>query len=114
MALLFGLEVFKQDAGEVSLAEAGEDRDDAFPFVFGSRCEDRSSQQRCPGADAHEQPFLGGGPAGEVNRVVLVDHQNLVDDIEVQHVGDKARPDALDRVGPWREGFVCAGLRQDR
>ena len=43
-------------------------------------------------------PSSLGQPAGHLEGVVVVHLDHLVDDVDVQHVGDEAGADALDLV----------------
>ena len=57
-----------------------------------------AAQAAAPLDDAAEDAFLRGQPAGDLDGVLVLDLDHLVDDLEVQHVGNEAGADALDLV----------------
>ena len=50
------------------------------------------------GGDADQQAFLFGQAAGVVERLLVGDLDDFVDQLGVQHAGDKAGADSLDLV----------------
>eukprot|EP00906_Rhabdomonas_costata_P011343 RCo016111 len=61
-------------------------------------------------ADPREDALLGGQSAGQRQRVVLVHLHNLINEAEVQHLRNEARPDALDLVRAWLQRLSGPGL----
>ncbi len=60
--------------------------------------------------DADQQSLFPGQPPGQVDRVVVADADDLVDQIQVKHRRDEPGADALDRVG----SLLTAGQHRRR
>eukprot|EP00906_Rhabdomonas_costata_P011341 RCo016105 len=107
---LLELRGVKQHGAEVPLSAVREDSDDGLalePRVLG-----QLQRRDCGGAaaDAREDAILGGQAAGHRQRVVLVHLHNLINEAEVQHLRNEARPDALDLVRAWLQRLSGPGL----
>ncbi len=70
--------------------------------VFGCDLDGREGGRAA--RDAAEHPLLASQPAGCLERILVADRDHVVDDRDVEHVGDESRTDALNlvRAGPER------------
>jgi hypothetical protein len=100
--------VLVQRGREVALAERGDDHDDVLAGGLGTRRDLQRSPDRRARRDADEDALGGRDLAGDADRVVELDVDDLVDDVLVEDLRDEVRTDALDLV---RSGvpFVSSG-----
>src|SRR5205823_5645196 len=80
----------KQLRREVAFAEVGEDRYDQLAAVFGAAGELQGGPGGGATTDATHEAFeLGEIPRG-FHRVFILNADDFVDDVDVEHVGDEA------------------------
>ena len=97
---LFCDSVRKQRRGQIAVAGIGQEDDDVLARVLGPLGHLDGRPQGRAGGNADEDAL---GPADELaggKRIFVLDRDDLVIDLGVQHVGDEARADALDLVRP--------------
>src|SRR5215468_1794092 len=83
---------------QIALAEARDDHDHELPLVLRSlRVLDRGRHVRA-GRDPAEDPLLGGQAARHLEGGVVVDQDDLVEQLGVEHVRDEPRTQTLDLV----------------
>ena len=70
----------------------------SLPAFSGRRATLESGRNGSARGDADQQTLFLGQPSGQVERVVVVDGDDLVDQAEVEHRRDEPGADALDRV----------------
>src|SRR5262249_39057522 len=90
---------------DVALARVGQDRDDALAGVFGALADRDRAPERGAAGDAGQHALAGGAEVSGLDRVVVADRDDLVDDLAVQNGRDEAGADALDAV---RSGAAAA------
>ena len=103
----------KQLRRQIPLAEVGQDGRRS-----ACRCSPAAGHlDRGPGggagADAAHQAFELGQLTGRFHGVVVLHLHHVVDDVHVEHVGNEAGADALDRVLARLELLAGAALRDD-
>ena len=97
---------FSQGGSEIAFSCAAPDGDDEFPFVlwaFGDFHGDMNISAR---GNSDEEAFFFADAAGHGKSIVITYGDDLIDDVEVEIIGDKARSRALDFMGTWFDGLT--------
>ena len=97
---------FGQRGSEIAFSCTAPDGDDEFPFVlwaFGDFHGDMNISAR---GNSDEEAFFFADAAGHGKSIVITHGDNLIDDIEVEIIRDKARSRALDFMGTWFDGLT--------
>src|SRR5580704_4125967 len=89
----------KQDAGKITLAEAGQNDHDEFTGILGARGHLERGDDGGAGADADEKAFFKREAAGHRNGLVVADLDDFVDELGVEDAGNESSADALNLVG---------------
>ena len=106
-------DVFEQDAAQIALARVRQDHDDGFPRVGRFLYQARGSGDCRAAGNAAQDAFLAREASRVVDRFIVVDPFDTVDQRQIQRAGNEPGPDALDlvRAGRARDRRPCSAAR---
>ncbi len=81
-----------------------------LPSFSGRLRDGHGGKDRGSGGDADEDAFLAGAAAGPLDGLLAGHFEKLIDDAEVENVGDEARANSLNDVLAWNDFLVVFGL----
>ena len=91
-------QVLEQGRGEVALAEAGDDENNALAGIFWTASHPDGGRDGGPGRNAAEHSLLGGHSPRHGHGILSGYLDDLVEEAGVGVAGDETGPDALDLV----------------
>src|SRR5208337_2846510 len=95
---LFVEQAVEQDRAQVALARVRQDGDDRLAGVLGALGEAHGDRGGGAARYAGENALLARQAARVLDRLLVADLLDRVDELEVEHIRHKARADALDLV----------------
>src|SRR5579864_967001 len=99
---------------EITLAEIWQHDDEELASVLGSAGDLDRARDGGAGGDAAQDPLFAREPARHLERLVVTHGNDLVDDLDVQVLGDEPRAEALKLVRAGLQGLAPAGLTDHR
>ena len=104
----------KHHRGEVALSQVGQHHHDGFAGILILLRQANGSSGGGTTGDAHEQPFLLGQTQSHFNGFLVGHLLHLVDDRQIEVLGNEAGTDALNLVGTGLEGLAVHRLADHR
>src|SRR5437016_4290522 len=98
---LIGSSLGVQGRTQVAFPKVGQNDHDHLASHFGAASNLDGNVGGGPRANACENTFFLGQTAGHDESVRVPDQKHLVNDVEIQNVGDEARPNTLNPVSAW-------------
>ena len=99
---------------QIALAGAATDRDDQLALVLRTLRHLQRRPDVRAGRNAGQDPFFQRQPPRRGKGVLVADRDDVVHDLQIEVLGHKARPRALNLVRTRLERFAIARLRDDR